>query len=73
MSSTAGGTLQDDFLRVWSENLAYLVGTNRILIFPTEVRFPLDFRITADMLTFGTPAGGARPCSRCAGPCWTPA
>ena len=55
-----GGTLQDDFLRVWSENLAYLVGTSRVLIFPTEVRFPLDFRITADVLTFeGTPAGEA--------------
>ena len=55
-----GGTLQDDFLRVWSENLAYLVGTSRILIFPTEVRFPLDFRITADVLTFeGTPTGEA--------------
>ena len=55
-----GGTLQDDFLRVWSENLSYLVGTSRILIFPTSVRVPLDFRITADVLTFeGTPAGEA--------------
>ncbi len=55
-----GGTIQDDFLRVWSENLSYLVGTSRIVIFPSEVRYPLDFRVTADVLTFeGTPAGEA--------------
>jgi hypothetical protein len=55
-----GGTLQDDFLRVWSENLGYLLGTSRIVIFPSEVRYPLDFRISADVLTFeGTPAGEA--------------
>ncbi|MBS1201851.1 MAG: hypothetical protein H6R22_360, partial [Chromatiaceae bacterium] len=41
-----GGTLQDDFLRVWSENLSHLVGTSRIVIFPSEVRYPLDFRVT---------------------------
>ncbi len=55
-----GGTIQDDFLRVWSENLSYLVGTSRILLYPSEVRYPLDFRITADILTFeGTPGGEA--------------
>lgn len=55
-----GGTLQDDFLRVWSENLSHLVGTSRIVIFPSEVRYPLDFRITADVLAFeGTPDGEA--------------
>jgi len=53
-----GGTIQDDFLRVWSENLAYLVGTSRILLFPSEVRYPLDFRITADILTFEGTIGG---------------
>ncbi len=55
-----GGTLQDDFLRVLSENLGYLVGTSRIVTFPSEVRYPLDFRVTADVLTFeGTPGGEA--------------
>ena len=53
-----GGTLQDDFLRVWSENLAYLLGTSRIVIFPSEVRYPLDFRITADVLAFERGAAG---------------
>jgi uncharacterized lipoprotein YmbA len=55
-----GGTIQDDFLRVWSENLSYLVGTSRMVLFPSEVRYPLDFRVTADILTFeGTPGGEA--------------
>jgi uncharacterized lipoprotein YmbA len=47
-----GGTLQDDFLRVWSENLTYLLDTSRVIVFPSEVRYPLDFRVTADVLTF---------------------
>nr|WP_245537331.1 PqiC family protein [Thiocystis violascens] len=47
-----GGTLQDDFMRVWSENLARLLGTSRILILPSEVRYPLDVRIAAEVLAF---------------------
>lgn len=55
-----GGTLQDDFLRVWSENLAFLLGTSRVVVFPSEVRYPLDFRIVADVLAFeGTAQGDA--------------
>lgn len=55
-----GGSLQDDFLRVWSENLAHLLGNSKILVFPSEVRFPLDFRILAEVLTFErTPDGEA--------------
>lgn len=55
-----GGTIQDDFLRVWSENLAQLLGTGQILIFPSEIRAPLDLRIAADVLAFeGTPDGQA--------------
>lgn len=53
-----GGTLQDDFLRVFGENLAWLFGTSRVLVFPTEVRAPLDYRITADVLAFEGTAGG---------------
>lgn len=47
-----GGSLQDDFLRVWGENLSYLLNTSRILIFPSESRMPLDFRITAEVVSF---------------------
>ncbi|MCG6896462.1 MAG: PqiC family protein [Thiocapsa sp.] len=55
-----GGTVQDDFLRVWSENLAYLLGTSRIYVYPTETRVPLDFRITAEVVSFeGVPGGDA--------------
>jgi len=55
-----GGTVQDDFLRVWGENLAHLLGTSRIYVFPTQTRVPLDFRITAEVVSFeGVPDGDA--------------
>ena len=55
-----GGTLQDDFLRVWSENLAHLTGSSRILILPSEIRYPLDVRLSAEILAFeGTSDGQA--------------
>ncbi len=53
-----GGTLQDDFLRVWSENLVALLGTSRIIILPSEIRYPLDFRIAAEVLAFEGTADG---------------
>jgi hypothetical protein len=54
-----GGTLQDDFLRVWTENLSTLLKTPSIFVFPSETRYPLDFRITADVLAFEGTADGA--------------
>ena len=55
-----GGSLDDDFPRVLGENLAQLLGTSRILIEPAEVRFALDFRVVANVLSFeGTPEGDA--------------
>lgn len=52
-----GGGLQDDFLRVWGENLAHLLGTSRVIVFPSETRIPIDFRVTAEVISFeGTPA-----------------
>jgi uncharacterized lipoprotein YmbA len=55
-----GGTIQDDFLRVWSENLGFLLGTSRVLAAPSEVRIPLDFRIAAEVLAFeGIPGNEA--------------
>lgn len=53
-----GGSLQDDFLRVLGENLGQLLGTSRILVEPAEARFPLDFRVIADVLSFEGTAGG---------------
>lgn len=56
-----GGSLDDDFLRVWSENLAGLLDTNRIVVFPSELRLPLDFRVRAEVLDFQAgPAAQAR-------------
>jgi uncharacterized lipoprotein YmbA len=53
-----GGSLQDDFLRVWGQNLGHLLNTSRILIFPSESRMPLDFRITAEVISFEARQGG---------------
>ncbi|MEY6433402.1 PqiC family protein [Thioalkalicoccus limnaeus] len=47
-----GGSLNDDFLRVWGENLAYLLDNSRILVYPTEIRSPVDYRVLAEILTF---------------------
>jgi uncharacterized protein len=47
-----GGTIQDDFLRVWIENMSALLGTTSVFAFPNEVRYPADFRVTADILAF---------------------
>jgi uncharacterized lipoprotein YmbA len=55
-----GGSLQDDFLRVLGENLSRLLGTSRIQVYPADARFPLDFRVIADVLSFeGTATGEA--------------
>jgi uncharacterized lipoprotein YmbA len=53
-----GGTVQDDFLRVWGENLAYLLGTSRVALFPTESRTVLDFRVPAEVVAFEGAADG---------------
>jgi len=54
-----GGAVQDDFLRVWGENLGYLLGTSRVVLFPSESRAPLDFRVPAEVLAFEGSATGA--------------
>jgi uncharacterized lipoprotein YmbA len=53
-----GGTVHDDFLRVWGENLAYLLGTSRIALFPSESRMSLDFRVPAEVVAFEGSATG---------------
>jgi len=53
-----GGSLEDDFLRVLGENLGQLLGTGRILVEPAEARYPLDFRVIADVLRFEGTANG---------------
>jgi len=54
------GSLEDDFSRVLGENLAQLLATSRILPHTAEIRYPLDFRLVADVLRFeGTQQGEA--------------
>lgn len=49
-----GGSLEDDFLRVLAENLARLLQTSRVLVFPSELRLQLDFRVIAEVIAFET-------------------
>lgn len=53
-----GGTLQDDLLRVLGQNLAHLLGTSRVLVYPADARFPLDVRVLASVLELGGRTGG---------------
>jgi uncharacterized lipoprotein YmbA len=53
-----GGSLQDGFLRTLGENLAHLLGTAQILVYPAEVRFPVDYRVIATVLRFEGAKGG---------------
>lgn len=47
-----GGSLEDSFLRVLGENLAHLLGTANVLVYPSEVRLPVRFRVMANVLRF---------------------
>jgi len=53
-----GGSLQEDFLRTFGENLAHLLGTAQILVYPAEVRFPVQFRVIGNVLRFDGSADG---------------
>ena len=47
-----GSSLQADFLRVLAENLSILLGTSRIVVFPAESPFPVDFRVLLQVQSF---------------------
>jgi uncharacterized lipoprotein YmbA len=47
-----GGSLEDDFARVFAENLGRLLGTSRVLVFPSELRMELDFRVLAEVIAY---------------------
>ena len=44
--------LQDDVPRVLSENLAYLIPTNHVTVFPWQRSTPIDYQITVDITHF---------------------
>lgn len=54
-----GGSLAEEFLRVWGENLAHLLETSQVFVYPSEANAPVDFRILADLLRFEAGADGA--------------
>lgn len=47
-----GGSLRADIINTMSENLAHLLGTSRVVVLPTEVRLPVDYRLVVDILRF---------------------
>jgi uncharacterized lipoprotein YmbA len=52
------GSLRNDIQRVVADDLAALLDTTRISVFPVEPRFPPDFRVLLELLEFeGVPGG----------------
>jgi uncharacterized lipoprotein YmbA len=47
-----GGSLRGDILRVVSQDLGKLLGTERIAVYPAAPRFPLDYRVLLEILEF---------------------
>ena len=47
-----GGSLQAEFLRVLGENLSILLATSRIVVFPADPPFPVDFRVLLQVHAF---------------------
>jgi uncharacterized protein len=50
------GSLRNDFLRVLADHLGRRVGTERVVTYPNEARFPVTYRVQLELLSFeGTP------------------
>jgi uncharacterized lipoprotein YmbA len=52
------GTLDADFLGVAAVNLARLLGTDRVVVYPAPPSFPLDYRVLFDVIRFDADSGG---------------
>ena len=53
------GTLDADFLDVTAINLSRLLGTDRIVVYPTPASYALDYRVMFDVVRFESDAGGS--------------
>lgn len=53
------GSLRNDVLRVVADDLARLLGTARVAVFPGEPRFRLDYRVLLDLRELEGVPGGA--------------
>jgi uncharacterized lipoprotein YmbA len=52
-----GGSLRTDVQRVVADDLARLLGTSRIAVYPNEARFPVSYRVLLELLEFGSAPG----------------
>jgi hypothetical protein len=52
-----GGSLRTDVARVLADDLAALLGTARIAIYPAEARFPVSHRVLIELLELGSAPG----------------
>jgi len=53
-----GGSLRSDILRVVADDLGRLLGTPRVVVYPTEPRFKADYRVLLDVREFERIPGG---------------
>ena len=53
-----GGSLRNEILRVVADDLGRLLGTSRVVMYPTEPRFKADYRVLLDVREFERVAGG---------------
>jgi hypothetical protein len=52
-----GGSLRSDVQRVVADDLAALLGTTQIAVYPAEARFPVSARVLLELLEFGSAPG----------------
>lgn len=52
-----GGSLRSDVLRVLADDLGTLLGTARVVVYPNEPRFPVDYRVLLELQEFEGVAG----------------
>lgn len=53
------GTLDADFLDVTAINLARLLGTDRVVVYPTPASYPVDYRVMFDVVRFESDTSGS--------------
>jgi len=53
-----GGELNDNITRVLATNLANLLGTDRVWLYPWDVGIPVEYQVTANVMNFEQRADG---------------
>jgi hypothetical protein len=53
-----GGSLRNEILRVVADDLGRLLGTSRVVVYPSEPRFKADYRVLLDIREFERVADG---------------